>query len=74
VETHPARRTRNGALVVVLTPAEARALVGELVDLCAPSGERATGRIARLGHVWADEHGVERVYAYVDPSSVVSAA
>ena len=71
---YPARRTRNGSVVVVTDPTTARDLIGELVDLIGPDGTVAHGRVAAVGRTWADTDGTTRVYAYIDPTSLITAA
>lgn len=75
MQTFQARRaTRSGALVVVADPTTARDLVGELVDLLAPDGSTAHGRVASVGRSYVDATGSERAYAYIDPATVVTDA
>ncbi|MBT0993917.1 hypothetical protein KIN34_06405 [Cellulomonas sp. DKR-3] len=73
MQTFPAKRaSRTGALVVVTDPATAAALVGQLIELVAPDGSTAHGRVTGVGRTWTTPDGRDAAYAYLDPASITA--
>lgn len=69
-----ARKNRHGQGVAVGSAGDVAAAVGELVELIAPDGQHAYGRIRSTGRAWAGPDGTPSAYGYLDPTSLTPAA